>query len=190
MSIINGKACVANGVAIDKVFSDGKQVYGRNYFLNSDFENPITNVNSVNSGRARRSTGYGYQGTGSVKVSIISDITNSDSGVIIRPKSAQPNTTYTATGWLYSDVSRTLVISGYSANWVDRGRVSVALAAKTWTKFEYHFTTGASVANAGVAVLVNGTTGIDIQPFYIDLVKNEQGTTATPWTPAPADILN
>jgi len=30
MSTINGKACVANGTPVDKVFSDGRQVYGRN----------------------------------------------------------------------------------------------------------------------------------------------------------------
>lgn len=30
MSTINGNVCVVNGVAVDKVFSNGKQVYGRN----------------------------------------------------------------------------------------------------------------------------------------------------------------
>lgn len=35
MSTINGKACVVNGTPVDKVFSDGRQVYGRNYFLDS-----------------------------------------------------------------------------------------------------------------------------------------------------------
>lgn len=35
MSTINGKACVANGRPVDKVFSDGRQVYGRNLLLDS-----------------------------------------------------------------------------------------------------------------------------------------------------------
>lgn len=30
MTTINGRACVVNGVPVDKVFSNGKQVYGRN----------------------------------------------------------------------------------------------------------------------------------------------------------------
>lgn len=30
MPTINGRACVANGTPVDKVFSDGRQVYGRN----------------------------------------------------------------------------------------------------------------------------------------------------------------
>jgi hypothetical protein len=33
MPTINGKACVANGTPVDKAFSNGKQVYGRNLLL-------------------------------------------------------------------------------------------------------------------------------------------------------------
>ncbi|MDA5386533.1 hypothetical protein [Loigolactobacillus backii] len=35
MSTINGRACVVNGTPVDKVFSNGKQVYGRNLALNT-----------------------------------------------------------------------------------------------------------------------------------------------------------
>ena len=35
MPTINGKVCVVNGVPVDKVFSNGKQVYGRNLLLDS-----------------------------------------------------------------------------------------------------------------------------------------------------------
>lgn len=35
MPTINGKACVVNGKTVDKVFSDGRQVYGRNLIANS-----------------------------------------------------------------------------------------------------------------------------------------------------------
>lgn len=33
MTTINGKACVVNGTPVDKVFNDGKQVYGRNLLI-------------------------------------------------------------------------------------------------------------------------------------------------------------
>lgn len=33
MSTINGKVCVVDGVSVDKVFSNGRQVYGRNLVL-------------------------------------------------------------------------------------------------------------------------------------------------------------
>ena len=36
MPTINGKACVVNGTPVDKVFSNGRQVYGRNLLANSD----------------------------------------------------------------------------------------------------------------------------------------------------------
>lgn len=42
MATINGKACVVNGTPVDKVFSDGRQVYSRNMLLNSDQQ--FTNI--------------------------------------------------------------------------------------------------------------------------------------------------
>jgi len=36
MPTINGKACVIDGKPVDKVYSNGRQIYGRNYLLNSD----------------------------------------------------------------------------------------------------------------------------------------------------------
>jgi len=39
MPTINGRACIVNGTPVDKVFSNGKQVYGRNLLLDTDFNN-------------------------------------------------------------------------------------------------------------------------------------------------------
>lgn len=36
MPIINGKACVVNGTPVEKAFSNGKQVYGRNILVGID----------------------------------------------------------------------------------------------------------------------------------------------------------
>ena len=38
MTIINGRACVANGTPVDKIFSDGKQIYGRNLLTGTSNE--------------------------------------------------------------------------------------------------------------------------------------------------------
>lgn len=38
MPTINGRACVVNGTLVDKVFSNGKQVYGRNLIIQSDLK--------------------------------------------------------------------------------------------------------------------------------------------------------
>lgn len=36
MPTINGKVCVVDGTPVDKIFSNGRQVYGRNLLANSD----------------------------------------------------------------------------------------------------------------------------------------------------------
>lgn len=38
MSTINGRACVVNGTPVDKVFSNGKEVYGRNLITGTSNE--------------------------------------------------------------------------------------------------------------------------------------------------------
>ena len=35
MPTINGRACVVNGTPVDKVFSNGRQIYGRNLLINT-----------------------------------------------------------------------------------------------------------------------------------------------------------
>jgi len=47
MSIINGNVCIVNGTPVDKVFSNGKQVYGRNYALNTANTITVTGNNTV-----------------------------------------------------------------------------------------------------------------------------------------------
>lgn len=45
MPTINGRACVVNGTPVDKVFSNGQQVYSRNLLANSDQQ--LTNNTGV-----------------------------------------------------------------------------------------------------------------------------------------------
>ena len=48
MPTINGKVCVVDGVPVDKVFSNGKQVYGRNLIVRSDLKpGYLTRVGSM-----------------------------------------------------------------------------------------------------------------------------------------------
>ncbi len=48
MPTINGRACVVNGTPVDKVFSDGRQVYGRNMLTGTSNQetNGIVDANS------------------------------------------------------------------------------------------------------------------------------------------------
>ena len=55
MSTINGKVCVVDGVAVDKVFSNGKQVYGRNLALRTATPFTMTGNGAANN------AGYMYR---------------------------------------------------------------------------------------------------------------------------------
>lgn len=48
MPTINGRACVVNGTPVEKVFSNGKQVYGRNLTLGTAKAFTMTGNNYVN----------------------------------------------------------------------------------------------------------------------------------------------
>ena len=45
MPTINGQACIVNGKPVDKVFSNGIQVYGKNLLTDSSFESGNTPAN-------------------------------------------------------------------------------------------------------------------------------------------------
>lgn len=60
MSTINGKVCVVDGVAVDKVFIDGKQVYGRNLVTGTSNELKTITVHGWGGSPASQASGiYG-----------------------------------------------------------------------------------------------------------------------------------
>ena len=60
MPTINGKACVVNGTPVDKVFSDGRQVYGRNLLLDTSKELTTWTMSGWGSSPANNASGiYG-----------------------------------------------------------------------------------------------------------------------------------
>lgn len=56
MPTINGRACVVNGVAVDKVYSNGRQVYGRNLLISTSSSS--TNGQTTMQGSSADRTGY------------------------------------------------------------------------------------------------------------------------------------
>lgn len=62
MSTINGKVCVVDGVAVDKVFSNGKQVYGRN--LVTGTSNELKTITVAGWGNSPTSQASGKYGAG------------------------------------------------------------------------------------------------------------------------------
>lgn len=57
MTTINGKACVVNGVPVDKVFSDGKQVYERNLITGTSKEFKTVTASGWGTSPANKASG-------------------------------------------------------------------------------------------------------------------------------------
>ena len=62
MTTINGKACVVNGVPVDKVFSDGKQVYERNLVIGTS--NELKTITTSGWGKSPTNLASGRYGAG------------------------------------------------------------------------------------------------------------------------------
>lgn len=144
MSTINGKACVVNGTPVDKVFSNGRQVYGRNLFSVHDWDAkpdlvsnfiPYMNIQLEPSTAYTLTTNISLESEGWADVFLFKD----------------DETPGTQTSGVSSGVGQTLTTSS-------TGNVKVG------------------VRNHSVS---DGTNWI----------KLEKGTIATPWTPAPEDVM-
>lgn len=142
MPTINGKACVANGTPVDKVFSNGKLVYGRNYFSVSGF------------------TANGYTGLYAKHYDI----------------QLLPDTKYTI-----------------STNWIRKGGPADVFAGNKGF-------TASSVRNGvfpdkplTVTTDNTGVLTVAARDYSLadgkDKIQVELGDVATPWTPAPEDVM-
>jgi len=163
MSTINGKVCVVDGVAVDKVFSDGKQVYGRN--LISGSYDSSWSFNSNMDATIQKIT----MDSGEVALHVIG--TSSSSGFYARfTLPSGDNTislevkgtgTINALGW---EGFKDFHVSPTS-NWQ---RVSTTNSFDVKTHV-FHFYGAMDV--------------------YVRLLKAEKGTMTTPYSPAPEDVM-
>lgn len=171
MTTINGKVCVVNGTPVDKVFSDGRQVYGRNYILNSDNyligtgkqQKVIGDISGDNLKKLR-----GKQVTISVDV----DYTNARHEV---GENCRIGTEFAVT---YESGMRQ-----YLGAWKNTtagesysGRISKTMVFRD----EPIISTSAGIVAYAQDVFDESSVG---QP------KLEIGTTSTNWTPAPEDVM-
>lgn len=163
MPTINGKACVIDGKPVDKVFSNGVQVYGRNLWIKSKAVSGFLDGSA--NGNIRQPDAE----------NLVSDFI-----------SVNENQTY-----IYStDVVPT--ISGFLQAWsgylfFDSNKAPLGKRATQWgptvtpgtpqhTEWVITVPVGASFIRIGSRYLKQGTA------------KLEKGSVATPWTPAPEDV--
>ena len=163
MPTINGKACVVNGTPVDKVYSNGEQVYSRN-LINGSYDSSW--YSDGNTGTTQKVT----MDSGEVALHVIG--TGSTSGLWYHPN-LPSNGIYT----LSVEIKGTGVVNrlgweGLSDNTAyptsDWQRVSstASLDITKWYSFVFY-------------------GEMDV---YFRLIKVEKGEIATPWTPAPEDV--
>lgn len=190
MPTINGRACVVNGTPVDKVFSNGKQVYGRNYLVNSS---NFSNVNNWNSNGGTtisvqdgclsvfKDTVVNWRG-----VNQVFGISSNDFGKNFMATTVIKNASDSTAKSLYVIV-HFLDNSGniLEQPWLTRGDLSLSSDFQT---FEFNSTVPND--NRVTAVRLNFLTNNDATLYHVlhKSFKFEIGDAATPWTPAPEDI--
>lgn len=159
MTTINGRACVANGKAVDKVFSNGNQVYGRNL---------ITGTSNV--------------------LTTVTNATNWSDRLPSYPpvEALKANQTYTASCYL-EPVEHDACICMRAASdnifgtIIAAGSKGISTVTKTLTPED------AEVANnfwISFTSQQKDNSAVSFKGF-----KLEKGSVATPWTPAPEDVM-
>ncbi|AYE38674.1 hypothetical protein D1B17_08550 [Companilactobacillus zhachilii] len=163
MSTINGQVCVVDGVAVDKVFSDGKQVYGRNLLTGtSNVQDYIISGSQWVSGSQSKNgstiTFPGIPGESYTYSSIVK------------------STTFDCFSEIqFFDSNKKVISMFYTTAKKDTGLRYVSAVAPAGTAFLY------------IHMVLNHP--MDSQTLVFNSEKLELGTSATPWTPAPEDVL-
>jgi len=159
MADITHGTWIKDGTPVDKVFSDGKQVYGRNLILRTN--NVLTTTN-----------GNGW-GTGQPSYSL--------------PEALKTNQTYTLSCYLEPvehDVCvcmSTTTRGNIFGTTVTAGSKGISTLTITFTQEDVE------VPHSVWVTWTNEQT--DLSTVSGKGFKFEKGSIATPWTPAPEDIL-
>lgn len=161
MPTINGRACVVNGTPVDKVFSDGRQVYGRNLIVKSDLKN-----------------GYINRDNGGINVYV--DNFSSDNYI---PTNGATVFTLSSPDYVFKgSFNHTLAMYDSDKNFL--GWQSITSATQTLSK------SNAAYIRFSINFVDEGGTGDNLSD-WLDKhrYKLEKGSVATPHSPAPEDVM-
>lgn len=163
MTIINGRACVANGTPVDKVFSNGMQVYGRNLLAGIDkATHQATNWNQLVTNIPTKFIKSGQPLCFSVFIN--------NAPYVKFMKQGDTHCSINA-----NDSSGNILLSkwGNGINFDADGVSQASLIVPDKTD------------SVSLCVVTNNMG----QNAYYGYPKAEFGSIATPWTPAPEDVM-
>lgn len=162
MPTINGRACVVNGTPVDKVYSNGRQVYGRNLVM-----------------------GTSYQ----LKTGVIKANMWFPDGILEVPVIA--GNFYTYRSFIANNqIDLVVGIDFYNSNhaWISTTVGNIVKAGTSgYSTVVFMVPNGASFIIPSYAHVSQVVYGEDHSISWSQ-EKLELGTIATPWTPAPEDI--
>jgi hypothetical protein len=185
MPTINGRACVVNGTPVDKVFSNGKQVYGRNLIHDTSFKQGLWKT-------AWNNPSFEVTNEGNFKFSI-SDASQSGVGAPLEPVEMLKPYTLTLKIRGHSPFQPYIMYNGipnlsiYSDLGVGNPMID---SATEFVDIKYTFIpVNRDITKQGVfAVLTDSAAGNWLE-IKKDSLKLEQDSVATPWSPAPEDVM-
>lgn len=167
MPTINGKACVINGVPVDKVFSNGRQVYGRNLLTgtSSDLKTKqLTNMYNT-----------GAQATnGSFKIKVFKGQTYTYR--VWLDNTQGTDKAFVNIGFLPT-TEGTIDYSISNGVRIDKGETGYSTSTFTLSEDGYLLLTPFAYGAPETALVGWKEEKLEI------------GNTPTPWTPAPEDVL-
>ncbi|SPE18703.1 phage head spike fiber domain-containing protein [Latilactobacillus sakei] len=177
MSTINGKVCVVDGVTVDKVFSDDKQVYGRNLYIDTkDFNNPGAWTNWVN-----------WQKT-EEKINGLTVMRRSGDwnglGQTIQAKKGEIYTFSLYARYESGTGKSTMYFAPSGTYSTSPGDAAFSLN-ETWQRLTVTFTI---TADGPISPRIERTNN-NTNTLLIAGLKPEKGSVATPYSIAPEDIL-
>ena len=204
MAIINGKALVKDGNPLDKVYSNGKLVYGRNLLSNSLFTNPIKTT--PDSGNAFYGPQSNVVGSEYVPSTSSRDLTISQlyvaglglpigmytSSIMISNNSETVATVNILMIQGTADTDIQPIVNGNPTPWwftlFGNPAVTINIPANSTAMYTFTFK-AKSTNNIGSGrdqfIVFRETTANPITRY--SKPKLEKGSTATPWTAAPGE---
>lgn len=187
MATINGKALVKDGKAVDKVFSNGRQVYGRNLLTyTSDFSANWNILKRTTVDTSQKPTVLHY---------ITTTITSSSYAITqqqLNDGLLQPSTTYTAS--FYAKGTGTFLFFCFPSvsNGASDTRTRIVLTSD-YKLYTITFTTVPNLSGNKNFLLTQAyspsATDQNTVEAYVYWIKLEKGSVATPWTSAPEDYI-
>ncbi|WP_396583380.1 DUF7013 family protein [Lactobacillus delbrueckii] len=186
MPTINGRACVVNGSPVDKVYSDGKQVYGRNFLKNTGNLSATSTTNWWNvlfdysnlCNSTMKSLSYVSAMAFSFNMYVpLSAPVGDLFSIQIKGQSSQAQN-------IFIDTYNT--IFDYANYFIKQNDLGKTIRVSYLLHFEkkYQSFDNALADTARITIRQNS----NLPGFVISKIKLEIGTVSTPWTSAPEDV--